>query len=85
MLKDTIENRNEEILYALGFRYNKKSLMWKLKINSTLVITDRQLKPCKDKDRFERLLLASINHNSMVVKALQNKKTLLIKLLKTVY
>ena len=83
MLKDTMEKRKSEILQAIGFHYSPSTRLWKLKINSTIIISDKQVDACRDKERFEKLLIASISYNSQVIKALQKRKTLLIKLLKT--
>ena len=84
MLKDTIENRNTVILKALGFKHNSVSRSWKLKVNSTIVILDDQVN-ISNKQMFETLLKRSISERSRAVEALMKKKSLLIKLLKTVY
>lgn len=84
MLKDTIENRNTVILKALGFKHNSVSRSWKLKVNSTIVILDDQVN-ISNKQMFETLLKRSINERSRAIEALMKKKSLLIKLLKTVY
>ncbi len=83
MLKGAIEKRREEILKSLGFHYDENASLWKLKVNSTLIISDKELKKCITKEGFERVILTLINEKTQVIKALIKKKRTLIKLLST--
>lgn len=83
MLKSTMKNRQEEILRSLGFHYDDNACLWKLKINSTLIISDKELEKYTTKERFEHLILVLINDKTQVIKALVKKKRTLIKLLST--
>lgn len=76
------EEQKREILKAVGFKFDSKSDMWKMKLNYTVVFHDSAIENCNSIEWLDEMIRKSFKHHITCLDRIKKRKRLLVKLLR---